>query len=279
MCEKCIFHSCLLCFFLVFEICYSAILFTFAVYLTSMEKLLSYPISVVYYLCFGLTLVIFHPIQWICFNLFGYQAHKKSVDYLNFFLVKCTNLLGTNYTFENRERIPQNVPIIFVANHQSLFDIIGIIWYLRRFHAKFVSKKELGKGIPSVSYNLRHGGSVLIDRKDPKQAIPVIKGLSEYIEKHQRSAVIFPEGTRSKNGKPKEFAQSGLKILCKYAPSAYVVPITINNSWKMVKFGAFPMGLGTRLQFIIHEPLAVKDFSFEELMEKTENAVKQSIKN
>jgi len=244
-----------------------------------MEKLLSYPISVVYYLCFGLTLVIFHPIQWICFNLFGYQAHKKSVDYLNFFLVKSTNLLGTTYTFENRERIPQNAPIIFVANHQSLFDIIGIIWYLRRFHAKFVSKKELGKGIPSVSYNLRHGGSVLIDRKDPKQAIPVIKGLSEYIEKHQRSAVIFPEGTRSKNGTPKEFAQSGLKILCKYAPSAYVVPITINNSWKMVKFGAFPMGLGTRLQFIIHEPLAVKDFSFEELMGKTENAVKQSIKN
>lgn len=266
-------------FFLLFDVFYRAILPIFALYLTSMEKLLSYPISVVYYLCFGLTLVIFHPIQWICFNIFGYQAHKKSVDYLNFFLVKCTNLLGTTYTFENRERIPQNVPIIFVANHQSMFDIIGIIWYLRRFHAKFVSKKELGKGIPSVSYNLRHGGSVLIDRKDPKQAIPVIKGLSEYIEKHQRSAVIFPEGTRSKNGKPKEFAQSGLKILCKYAPSAYVVPITINNSWKMVKFGAFPMGLGTRLQFIIHEPLAVKDFSFEELMEKTENAVKQSIKN
>ena len=100
-----------------------------------------------------------------------------------------------------------------------------------------------------MSYNLNHGGSVLIDRKDPKQAIPVIKGLSEYIEKNTRSAVIFPEGTRSKTGKPKPFAQSGLKILCKYAPSAYVVPITINNSWKMVRFGAFPMGLGNRLKF------------------------------
>ncbi|MBP6558145.1 MAG: 1-acyl-sn-glycerol-3-phosphate acyltransferase, partial [Flavobacterium sp.] len=130
-----------------------------------------------------------------------------------------------------------------------------------------------------VSYNLRHGGSILIDRKDPKQAIPLIKGLSEYIETNNRSAVIFPEGTRSKDGKPKEFAQSGLKILCKYAPSAYVVPITINNSWKMVKFGAFPMGLGNRLQFIIHEPMAVKDFSFEELMQKTEQAIVQSIKN
>jgi len=244
-----------------------------------MEKLISYPISILFYLCFGLSLVVFHPIQWFCLNVFGYQAHKKSVDYLNFFLTKCTTILGTRYTFENRDTIPKNVPIIFVSNHQSLYDIVGIIWYLRRFHAKFVSKKELGKGIPSVSYNLRHGGSILIDRKDPKQAIPLIKELSEYIEKHKRAAVIFPEGTRSKDGKPKEFAQSGLQILCKYAPSAYVVPITINNSWKMVKFGAFPMGLGNHLQFIIHEAIAVKDFPFEELMQKTEKAVIQSIKN
>jgi 1-acyl-sn-glycerol-3-phosphate acyltransferase len=247
-------------------------------YRITMEKLVSYPISVVYYLCFGLTLVVFHPIQWICLNVFGYQAHKKSVDYLNFCLTKCTNILGTTYSIKNREVIPQNVPIIFVANHQSMYDIIGIIWYLRRFHAKFVSKKELGKGIPSVSYNLRHGGSVLIDRKDPKQALPTIKGLAEYIEKNKRSAVIFPEGTRSKTGKPKEFALSGLKILCKYAPNAYIVPITINNSWKMVKFGAFPMGLGNRLEFIIHQPLAVKDYTFEELAQKTESAVVSAIK-
>lgn len=229
-------------------------------------------------MCFGLCLVIFHPIQWICFNAFGYQAHKKSVDYLNFFLVKCTNILGTTYRFENLNSIPKNVPLIVVANHQSMYDIIAIIWYMRRYHCKFVSKKELGSGIPSVSYNLRHGGSVLIDRKDPKQAIPTIKGLSEYIEKNTRSAVIFPEGTRSKTGKPKEFAQSGLKILCKYAPSAYVVPISINNSWKMVRFGAFPMGLGNRLTFTIHEPMAVKDYAFEELIKKTEAAVISKIK-
>lgn len=244
-----------------------------------MEKLISYPISVIYYLCFGLFLVIFHPIQWICLNIFGYQAHKKSVDYLNFFLVRCTNLLGTTYSFKNRDSIPKGVPIIFVANHQSMYDIIGIIWFLRKFHAKFVSKKELGKGVPSVSYNLRNGGSVLIDRKDPKSAIVEIKKLSEYIQVHDRSAVIFPEGTRSKTGKPKEFAQSGLKILCKYAPSAYVVPISINDSWKMVKFGAFPMGLGNKLEFIIHPAIAVKDFSFEEIIKKTEDNVVKGIKH
>ena len=104
-----------------------------------MEKILSYPVSAVYYLCFGLVLVIFHPVQWICLNLFGYQAHKKSVDYLNLCLLRCTHLLGTTYTFENRGVIPKGVPIIFVANHQSMYDIVAIIWYLRRFHPKFVS--------------------------------------------------------------------------------------------------------------------------------------------
>ncbi len=243
-----------------------------------MQKIISYPISVIYYLFFGLFLVIFHPIQWICFHVFGYQAHKVSVDYLNFFLLGCTNLLGTTYKFENIESIPKNVPLIFVSNHQSMYDIIAMFWFFRRFHCKFVSKKELGSGIPSVSFNLRHGGSVLIDRKDPKQAIPAIKGLGEYIELNNRSAVIFPEGTRSKTGKPKEFAQSGLKILCKYAPSAYVVPVSINNSWKMVKYGFFPLGLGNRLTFVVHKPLAVADYDFEKLMEITEKTVVEGIK-
>lgn len=243
-----------------------------------MQKIISYPISFIAILIFLLTIVVFHPIQWLCFNVFGYQAHKKSVDYLNLVLLLIGHILFNSFKIEGRENIPTGVPIIFVANHQGMYDIIGMIWFLRKFHPKFVSKAELGKGIPSVSYNLRHGGSVLIDRKEPKTALPIIKGLSEYIEKHKRSAVIFPEGTRSKTGKPKEFAQTGLKILCKYAPSAYVVPVTVNNSWKFFRYGAFPYGLGNQITFTIHEALCVKDYSFEEISEIAENTIVQGIK-
>ena len=244
-----------------------------------MEKIISYPISIIYYLVFFLLLIIFHPVQWICFNIFGYQAHKKSVDILNFGLVRATLILGTTYKVEGREKVPLGVPLIIVANHQSMNDIPPIIWFMRKFHPKFISKKELGKGIPSVSYNLRHGGSVLIDRKDPKQALPTIKGMAEYIQKYNRSAVIFPEGTRSKTGEPKKFSENGLKILCKFAPSAYIVPISINNSWKLDRYGKFPLGLGNRLTFTIQEPFAIKNIPFEEVMERTENAVIQGIKN
>lgn len=243
-----------------------------------MKKIISYPITAIYYLIFFLFLCVFHPIQIICLKIFGYQAHKKSVDYLNFFLIRCTNLLGTSYKFKNLEIIPNNVPLIFVANHQSMYDIIAVIWYLRKYHIKFVSKKELGKGVPSVSYNLRNGGSALIDRKDAKQAVTEIGKLSKYIEVNNRSALIFPEGTRSKTNTPKKFSETGLKILCKYAPSAYVVPISINNSWQIVKYGLFPLNLGNHLIFTIHKPMAVSAFSFDEIMQESEKVITGNLK-
>lgn len=242
-----------------------------------MQKILSYPLSAIYYLMLGCTLIFFHPIQWICLNFFGYQAHKKSVDFLCFFLVANTYVLGTRYRIENIDKLPKNTPIIIAANHQSFYDITTIAWFLRKVHIKFISKIELGKGIPSISYNLKHGGSVLINRKDPKQSLTAVRKIAEYIEEHKRTAVIFPEGTRSTTGKPNPFAESGLKILCKYAPSAYMVPVTINNSWKMLKWGSFPMGLGNKIILTIHDPISIKDKNFTEIFDKTQNAVVSGI--
>jgi 1-acyl-sn-glycerol-3-phosphate acyltransferase len=81
-------------------------------------------------------------------------------------------LLGTSYKFENVERVPKNVPIIFVSNHQSMYDIIAMIWFFR-FHCKFVSKRVRERY--SKYFNLRHGGSALIDRKDPTRFL-LLKG-------------------------------------------------------------------------------------------------------
>jgi len=244
-----------------------------------MEKIISYPVSIVYYLFFGIILCVFHPIQWICLNVFGYQAHKKSVDYLNFFLIRCTHIFGTTYRVKNRKHIPKSVPVIIVSNHQSMYDIPMIVWFLRKLHPKFISKKELGKGIPSVSYNLRHGGSVLIDRKDSNQSIPEIEKLAKYIEKNNRSAVIFPEGTRSRTGQPKNFSEKGLRTLCQNAPSAYILPITINNSWKTLKFGLFPLGIGKKLTLIIHNPLKISDYSLDEILQKTERTIVSAVRS
>jgi len=135
-----------------------------------MQKIISYPLSVLFVICLLLVLLFFHGLQWLAFNLFGYKAHKKVVDAMVWWIMLCTGILGTTYRVSKEEELPTDKPIVFVSNHQSMFDIPMIIWFFKQNHPKFVSKKELGQGIPSVSYNLKHGGSVLIDRKDAKQS-------------------------------------------------------------------------------------------------------------
>lgn len=242
-----------------------------------MKKILSYLFSVIFYLFFGLTLVIFHALQWLSFNLFGYQAHKKSVDLFNFFLLRCLNLVGTRFQFKNKYTFDNNRPHIIVSNHQSMFDIPPIIWYLRQLHPKFISKKELAKGIPGISYNLRHGGSVLIDRKNAEQALGQIKKLGQYISETQRAAVIFPEGTRSRTGVPKSFAFNGLKTLFEACPDAVVVPVCINNSWKLQRYGMFPLDIGVFLKLKVLQPLEVKNFEVPELIQIIETRITENI--
>ena len=227
---------------------------------------------------FGLILVIFHPIQWVCLNLFGYQAHKKSVDALQWFLVHSLYFLGSRVSFHNPHNIPTDKPLVIVSNHQSMHDIPSIMWFMRKHHVKFVSKKELGKGIPSVSYNLRHGGSILIDRKNPRQALPELLKFGEYIEKTNYAAVIFPEGTRSKTGAPKKFQARGMEILFKKVPSGLAVPVTINNSWKLYRYGKFPMGIGNHITFQVHKPLEIANFKDKkELMDLVEKTIVEAI--
>ncbi|MCK7589611.1 1-acyl-sn-glycerol-3-phosphate acyltransferase [Subsaxibacter sp. CAU 1640] len=243
-----------------------------------MQKVLAYPLTVLYFIFFGLTLVIFHPIQWFSLNVFGYQAHKITVDWLQFWLMRCLNVLGTRFTFTNPYKIDTDQPLIIVANHQSMYDISPIMWYMRKHHPKFIAKKELGKGIPSVSYNLRHGGSALIDRKNPRQSLPAIIKFAEYIEENKRAAVIFPEGTRSKTGIPKPFQTKGLELLIKKIPSATIVPISINNSWKMLRYGKFPMGIGNHLTFTVHQPIKIATFANkEDLIPLVEKVISSNI--
>lgn len=242
-------------------------------------RILGWPLSILYYLAFGLTLVIFHGIQWISLKLGGYSSHKKSVDLMNLVLMRCLNILGTRFEFINKVSIPEGVPLIIVSNHQSMYDISPISWLMRKYHPKFISKIELGKGLPGISFNLRHGGSVLIDRKNPRQSLPALKAFAGYIEQHRYAAVIFPEGTRSKDGTPGQFAPTGLQILCKNAPSAYIVPMTINNAWKITRWGNFPLCPGLKIIFTVHEPISVKSANFETLLAQTEQVIKDNIHN
>ncbi len=241
-----------------------------------MKKLISYPLSFITYFFIFLFLFLFEPIQWICLKVGGYSAHKKSVDYLNFLLMNCFRFLGTKITFNQPHQLP-NAPLIIVANHQNVLDVPPIMWYLRKHHIKFVAKKELSRGVPSVSFNLRNGGSALIDRKDHNQAIKAIREMCANIEKNNYGVVIFPEGTRSKNGIPKPFKKGGLETLIQHIPSAYILPITINNAWKITRYGSLPLEIGVNVSFDVHPPIKASELPFDTLFEEVEKVITEGI--
>jgi 1-acyl-sn-glycerol-3-phosphate acyltransferase len=240
-------------------------------------KFLGYLLTPIYLVVFGLLLVVFHPIQMICRNIWGYSAHKKSVDLMNLLIIRSLFILGAGISFRGFEKLPGERPIILISNHQSLFDIPAIIWGFRNHHPKFIAKIELGKGIPSVSYNLRYGGSALIDRNKPLQSVKEIGKLGRYIEKNKYAAIIFPEGTRTRDGKMKPFLSAGIDTLLKAAPSAVVVPLAIDGNYELTKEGLYPMSFGIKITCAVLDPIEPGNITVEELVKKTENMIRTAL--
>jgi len=241
-----------------------------------MKRILAYILTPIYYLVFGFLLAVFHPIQVICWKLWGYPAQKRSVEILNYLLIKSLIILGSIPRFKGFEKLPNGKPLIIVSNHQSHYDIPPIVVGFRKHYPKFISKIELGKGIPSISYNLRKGGSALIDRKNRSQAIKEIIKLGRQIEKNNYSASIFPEGTRGKNGKVKTFKVGGIETLLKTAPSAIVVPFAIKGN-DLLQRNGFPMGVGVKLRYTVLDPIDRENKTAEEITALCEHAIKKEL--
>jgi len=183
-----------------------------------------------FYFVFAGLLILFHPVQMVCLKLGGYNAHKRSVDVLNLLLLRSLHLLFTRIRMVGFDKLPSGRPLIIVANHQSAYDIPPVVWGFRKFHPKFISKKELGRYIPSISYNLKHGGSVLIDRANRLQSVKEIFRLGAFIGENNFAACIFPEGTRSRDGVVRSFKSAGVASLLKAVPDALIVPFAIKGN-------------------------------------------------
>ena len=243
------------------------------------KTILSYLLTPVYLLWFGLLLVVFHPIQVVTRLIWGYPVRKKVVDVLNFGLIYGLRILGAKITFKGFDKVPVGRPIIIVANHQSTLDIPPVVVGFRKNHPKFISKIELGKGIPSISYNLRHGGSVLIDRKNPRQSVKDILLLGKHIEQNNYAACIFPEGTRTKNGKVKAFMPAGVASLVKASPSALIVPFAIKGNYELMRHGYFPMTFGVRLQFTVFDAIDPQGKDLTELTKQIEDLIRNEVES
>ncbi|MCO5261021.1 MAG: 1-acyl-sn-glycerol-3-phosphate acyltransferase [Crocinitomicaceae bacterium] len=243
-----------------------------------MRLFFGYLLTPVFYIFLGIFLLVFHPIQWLSYKLFGYRMHKTSVDVLNFFLTYSSLTLFNIPRVKNNFQLPKDRPIIFVSNHQSTYDIPGLIFFFRKYHGKFISKIELAKSkIPSIAFNLKHGGGANIDRKDSKQSKSEISMLAERMKKFKWAAFIFPEGTRSKNGRIKEFKSGGIITIASICPEALIVPIAIKGSYEMVKKGAFPLMPFNKMTWEVLSPIEINGRDINEVVLEAENSIRKVV--
>jgi len=219
-----------------------------------MRRVLDWIFTIPFLLSFGLILAVFDPLQRIA-RLFGQRPQELVAGALQRTLLWAFALAGTRVEVERSPKIRAWTPYLIVANHQSMFDvpIFGALLFTN--FPKYVSKKELARWIPSISYNLRRGGHALIDRSDRDQALGAIRHLGQQVRERDVSAVIYPEGTRARRGELGEFKPKGFLELLDAAPGVAVLPVAIDNSWKLLRYNLLPVPFGTRVHVYMGDPI------------------------
>lgn len=168
-------------------------------------------------------------------------------------------LAGTQFHVTGTEHATAGQPYLIVSNHQSLLDISLISEFLWPLEPRYVSKRELARGIPGVSFNLRVGGSACIDRKNPEQAHAQIGELARRVRREGFSVVIFPEGTRSRTGAMRPFREAGLRTLVRNAPGVPVLPVTTSGGSRLFRSQLKPITRGVELSLTVHPPVMPPD--------------------
>jgi 1-acyl-sn-glycerol-3-phosphate acyltransferase len=222
-------------------------------------------------------LLLFHPVQVAARHLFGDLPRKKTVDFLNLLLVRGLHIVGCRIKFQGFEKIPAGRPLVIVSNHQSLYDIPPVVVGFKQYYPKFISKKELSKNLPSISYNLKYGKSALIDRENATQAVKEIFRLGRLIEENNYAACIFPEGTRSRTGRVKKFMSGGIHTLLRAAPSAVIVPFVIDGHSQLTEKGLFPLKFGQRITYTVLDPVEPGGRDIEEIVTQVQGAIKKAL--
>jgi 1-acyl-sn-glycerol-3-phosphate acyltransferase len=164
------------------------------------------------------------------------------------------------------ERLDPNQTYIFTPNHQSLIEVPLFVAYLGRNPA-YLGKKEVFK-YPVFGYGIRLIGVVPVDRSNSPAAVESAKLATENLRRG-KSYVVYPEGTRSRDGHLLPFKKGAFMMAID--AGVPIVPVTVSGATKIMpkaKVKVFP----STVRLTIHEPISTAGYSKEnvvELMERT----------
>ena len=239
--------------------------------------MLDWALTLPFLLAFGLILLVFDPLQRLA-RLFGQRPQEIVVGAMQASLMASLRLCGTKISVERSPNVAPRTPYVLIANHQSMFDVPMFGALLFSNYPKYVSKRELARFIPSISYNLRRGGNALIDRGDRASAERAIRELGARSQERGVSVVIYPEGTRARAGELANFRPAGTLALLEAAPDLDVVPVAIDGSWHLLQNNLLPVPFGTRIRIRFSDPIRRDEAtSGNRILERARSEIEQSL--
>jgi 1-acyl-sn-glycerol-3-phosphate acyltransferase len=222
-------------------------------------------------------LLVFHLLQVVARRV-SVRLQEHMYDYLcGCLLLNLKYVARARFDVQLPGHLPSGVPVVFVSNHQSMFDIPLQGWYLRAYRPRFVAKRELSHGVPAISYALRTLGHALIDRDDARQSITAIKEYARALPAASRSAAIYPEGTRSRDGTMAPLKGAGLLAVLKELPEAHIVPMTIDGTWRIEQYRMRPVPAGVRLTLHVLPPVRPADIPRRDVTDRLDQLIRDEL--
>ena len=208
-----------------------------------------------------LFLIISLPIQfveWIIGKLNPDLKTRSSLAIVNWAFRVIIFFAGTKVTVIGEENVPTDRAVLYIPNHRSYFDIV--LTYVRVPRPTgYIAKKEMER-IPSLSQWMRNLHCLFLDRENIKEGLKTILTAIEKI-KSGISICIFPEGTRSKDGKMLPFKEGSMKMATK--TGCPIIPIAISNSAQIWE-AHFPKMKPAHVVVEYGAPIYPKELSKEE---------------
>lgn len=222
-------------------------------------------------------LIITYPLCGLVFlfRKWGKESAASSLLYGSLYFIAWWIMFffGGNVHFVNKENIP-SAPgkYCIIGNHTSMFDVVALVLPLR-MRCSFVGKIEVKK-LPIINSWFRALDAVYIDRKNPRQSLKAIIDGSRMIERGVPMS-IFPEGTRSKDGRIHEFKAGSFKMASRVG--GIIVPVVFKGTRTLFEDGYSLLRRPVYIQFLPHiNTEGMSEEELHDLPERVQNMIQEA---
>ena len=184
-------------------------------------------------------------------------------------------LLGIGIDASGLERLDRNIPYVFMCNHLSFLDAPMLVTVVDR-PVRFIVKRFVFR-IPVLGLGMRFAGYVPLDKEGVGEGRKRIARAVRLIKERRYSFLVYPEGTRSWEGRLLPFRRGGFFLALD--SGAPIVPVSIQGTYELMPRGSRSIRRGS-VRIVFHEPIPVSGFTRETmpvLMEQVRAAIASSL--